>query len=83
VRRSPKDGASWNCTTSSVITASPDFTTGLALINRVGEIAEALGHHPEIQLGWGDVRVTFWTYRRGGLTASDFEFAQRIDQLHS
>jgi len=38
-----------------------DFMTALAFTNRVGEMAEQQGHHPDIHLAWGQVRVTTWT----------------------
>lgn len=59
----------------------PDFVTALALVNRIGEVAEAEGHHPEIQLGWGRVGVTIWTHAIDGLTESDFVLAAKIDWL--
>lgn len=57
----------------------PDFVRALAFVNRVGEIAEAEGHHPDIALGWGRVAVTTWTHKIDGLTESDFVLAARID----
>lgn len=59
----------------------PDFRQALAFTNRVGEIAEAEGHHPDILLGWGKVEITIWTHAAGGLTENDFILAARIDAL--
>jgi 4a-hydroxytetrahydrobiopterin dehydratase len=56
----------------------PDFRTALEFTNRVGEAAEELGHHPDIYLGWGEVRVSIWTHKVDGLTLSDFQLAERI-----
>ncbi|HXC53180.1 MAG TPA: 4a-hydroxytetrahydrobiopterin dehydratase [Candidatus Limnocylindrales bacterium] len=56
-----------------------DFRTALALVNRIGEIAEAEDHHPDIELGWGRVAVRLWTHTAGGLTENDFIVAARID----
>jgi len=56
-----------------------DFRTALAFTNRVGELAEVQGHHPDIQLSWGKVRLTVWTHKIDGLTESDFIFAARAD----
>jgi len=59
----------------------PDFATALAFTNRVGEIAEKEGHHPDIYLAWGKVRVTIWTHKIDGLTRSDFVLAAKIDRV--
>ena len=59
----------------------PDFRAALDFTNRVGEIAEAQGHHPDIYLAWGKVRVTIWTHKIDGLTKSDFVFAAKSDAV--
>lgn len=59
----------------------PDFASGLALVNRVGALAEDEGHHPDLLLAWGRVRITIYTHKAGGLTRSDFILAAKIDQL--
>lgn len=59
----------------------PDFVTALALVNRVGAIAEEEGHHPDLYLTWGKVRITIYTHKVDGLTRSDFILAAKIDQL--
>jgi 4a-hydroxytetrahydrobiopterin dehydratase len=59
----------------------PDFRTALSFTNRVGELAEEQGHHPDIYLAWGKVAVTTWTHKIDGLTESDFILAAKIDQL--
>jgi 4a-hydroxytetrahydrobiopterin dehydratase len=59
----------------------PDFAQALALTNRIGAVAEEEGHHPDIYLGWGKVRVTIWTHKIDGLTRSDFVLAAKIDRL--
>ena len=58
----------------------PDFVQALAFVNRVGAVAEAQGHHPDIALGWGKVTVTIWTHKIEGLTESDFILAAKTDQ---
>jgi 4a-hydroxytetrahydrobiopterin dehydratase len=58
----------------------PDFREALAFTNRVGELAEAQGHHPDIYLAWGKVRVTVWTHKIDGLTESDFVLAAKANQ---
>ncbi len=59
----------------------PDFVQALAFVNRVGEVAEQQGHHPDILLSWGKVEVTTWTHKIDGLTESDFILAAKIDEL--
>ena len=59
----------------------PDFKSALAFTNRVGNLAEEQGHHPDIFLAWGKVSVTIWTHKIDGLTESDFILAAKIDRL--
>jgi 4a-hydroxytetrahydrobiopterin dehydratase len=59
----------------------PDFKSALAFVNRVGEVAEEQGHHPDILLGWGKAEITTWTHAVDGLTESDFILAAKIDRL--
>lgn len=58
-----------------------DFADALAFTNLVGQLAESEGHHPDLHLCWGKVRVLIWTHKVGGLTESDFVLAAKIDQL--
>ena len=58
-----------------------DFAGALDFANRVGEIAEAEGHHPDLLVAWGRVEVTIWTHKVNGLTESDFILAAKIDRL--
>jgi len=57
----------------------PDFARALAFVDRVGALAEAEDHHPEILLGWGRVGILLWTHAAGGLTENDFVLAAKID----
>jgi 4a-hydroxytetrahydrobiopterin dehydratase len=57
-----------------------NFREALAFVNRVGELAEEQGHHPDICFGWGKVEVTIWTHKINGLTESDFILAAKIDE---
>jgi len=59
----------------------PDFASGLALVNRIGALAEAQDHHPELLLAWGRVEITLWTHSVGGLSRNDFILAAHIDRL--
>lgn len=55
-----------------------DFASALEYTNRVGMIAEQQGHHPDICLGWGYVRVSIHTHKIDGLTESDFVLAAKV-----
>lgn len=57
-----------------------DFAEALAFANRVGEIAEAERHHPDLHVAWGRLRVVVYTHKIGGLTESDFVLAAKIDR---
>jgi 4a-hydroxytetrahydrobiopterin dehydratase len=59
----------------------PDFRSALDFTVRLGEVAEAEGHHPDIYLAWGKVRVSIWTHKIDGLTESDFILAAKADRL--
>jgi len=59
----------------------PDFRTALDFTNRIGELAETQGHHPNIYLAWGLVRVELWTHKIMGLHQSDFILAAKIERL--
>jgi 4a-hydroxytetrahydrobiopterin dehydratase len=58
-----------------------DFRGALAFTNRVGELAEQQGHHPDLHLAWGRVRVVIWTHAIDGLTESDFVLAAKTEDL--
>ena len=58
-----------------------NFAEALDFVNRVGELAEAQGHHPDICFGWGKAEITIWTHKIDGLTESDFVLAAKIDKL--
>lgn len=58
-----------------------DFAEALDFVNRVGEIAEAANHHPDIDIRWNRVRLRLTTHSEGGLTEMDVAMAARIDGL--
>ncbi|HEX4073864.1 MAG TPA: 4a-hydroxytetrahydrobiopterin dehydratase [Candidatus Acidoferrales bacterium] len=58
-----------------------DFKQALAFVNKVGDLAEQQGHHPDILLTWGKAEITTWTHKINGLTESDFILAAKIDNL--
>lgn len=78
------DPSRWRIVTEHHIVRAykfPDFKSALAFVNKIGEVAESQGHHPDILLGWGKVEITIWTHAVDGLTESDFILAAKIDQL--
>ena len=58
-----------------------NFREAQEFVNRVGDLAEAQGHHPDICFGWGHCEIKIWTHKIDGLTESDFILAAKIDQL--
>ncbi|MFL6132263.1 MAG: 4a-hydroxytetrahydrobiopterin dehydratase [Nocardioidaceae bacterium] len=57
------------------------FPDGIALVQRVAEAAEAMNHHPDIDIRYTNVTFTLSTHSEGGLTSKDLELAGRIDSL--
>jgi 4a-hydroxytetrahydrobiopterin dehydratase len=57
-----------------------NFADALAFVNRIGAVAEAEDHHPDIALAWGKVGVELWTHAANGLTENDFIVAAKIDE---
>ncbi|PIE83206.1 MAG: pterin-4-alpha-carbinolamine dehydratase [Candidatus Contendobacter odensis] len=58
------------------------FATALAFVNRVGDLAEIEGHHPDISFGWGYANVQFYTHKIGGLHENDFIMAAKVQELY-
>ena len=59
----------------------PDFARALALVDRIGALAEREGHHPDIAFGWGYCRVSFQTHKIKGLHENDFIMAAKVNGL--
>jgi 4a-hydroxytetrahydrobiopterin dehydratase len=59
-----------------------NFREAQAFTNKVGDLAEAQNHHPDILLSWGKAKVTIWTHKIDGLTESDFIFAAKCDAIY-
>jgi 4a-hydroxytetrahydrobiopterin dehydratase len=59
----------------------PDFSGSLAFANRIGVLADEQGHHPDLLVSWGKLRIELWTHAIDGLTRSDFVLASKIDAL--
>ena len=60
-----------------------NFSEALTFTNKVGGIAEKEGHHPDIELGWGRVKIIIWTHKIDGLSESDFILAAKISDIGS
>jgi 4a-hydroxytetrahydrobiopterin dehydratase len=58
-----------------------NFREALDFVNKVGELAEEQGHHPDVGFGWGYAEVTVYTHKIDGLTESDFILAAKISEL--
>lgn len=59
------------------------FATALAFVNRVSDLAEAEGHHPDIAFGWGYASILFYTHKIGGLHENDFIMAAKVNDLYA
>ena len=59
----------------------PDFKTALQFVNKVGELAEQMNHHPDIELGWGRVKVSLTSHDEGKVTDKDRQLADKIDGI--
>lgn len=58
-----------------------NFKGALDFVNRVGEVAESEGHHPDVSFGWGYAEMKIYTHAIDGLSESDFILAAKIDAL--
>lgn len=58
-----------------------NFREALDFVNKVAELAESQGHHPDIFLAWGRVKLTIYTHKIGGLHENDFILAAKVDRL--
>jgi 4a-hydroxytetrahydrobiopterin dehydratase len=58
-----------------------DFKQALDFTNKVGALAESEGHHPDIELSWGKVKIKLFTHAVDGLSENDFILAAKIDQI--
>ena len=60
-----------------------NFMTALAFVNRIGELSESEGHHPDISFGWGYCTVTLFTHKIKGLHENDFIMAAKFNGEYS
>ena len=59
----------------------PNFALAIWFVNRIGVLAEAEGHHPEITFTWGKAIVRWWSHDLGGITRDDFIMAAKTDAI--
>ena len=58
-----------------------DFVEAMKFVNRVADVAEREGHHPDIAIHWNKVDLTLWTHKIGGLHENDFIVAAKVNRL--
>ncbi|MAK19320.1 MAG: 4a-hydroxytetrahydrobiopterin dehydratase [Candidatus Pelagibacter sp.] len=58
-----------------------DFLKSQKFVNKVGDVAESEGHHPDISFGWGYAKIKIFTHAIKGLHESDFVLAAKIDRI--
>ena len=58
-----------------------DFIQAMKFVNKVAEVAEEQGHHPDIHIHWNKVELVLWTHSIGGLHENDFVMAARLERL--
>jgi len=61
--------------------SAPDFLRGIRWVVAVAEVAEAMNHHPDIDIRWTTVTLRLSTHSAGGVTANDVDLARRIEQV--
>ncbi|MCX7998156.1 MAG: 4a-hydroxytetrahydrobiopterin dehydratase [Leptospiraceae bacterium] len=59
----------------------PSYKAGLDFVNKVGELAEEMDHHPDIYLGYRKANLEIMTHSAGGITDLDFKFAKRVEEI--
>ena len=58
-----------------------DFVKAIAFVDRIADVAESEGHHPDIFIRYNKVEITLWTHAIGGLSENDFIVAAKIEQM--
>jgi 4a-hydroxytetrahydrobiopterin dehydratase len=58
-----------------------DFVEAMRFVNRVADLAEQQGHHPDFAIHWNKVDLTLWTHKIGGLHENDFILAAKVNRL--
>lgn len=75
--------AAWSCTGDEIRRTFQlgSFPAAIAFVTHVGFLAEAAGHHPDVDIRWRKVTLALTTHDAGGLTHKDFDLAAQIDEL--
>lgn len=60
-----------------------NFVQAVEFVNALTQVAEQEGHHPDLYVRWGEVRVYLWTHKIDGLTESDFFMAAKVDRVYT
>ena len=60
-----------------------NFVQAVDFVNQITPVAEEQGHHPDLYVRWGEVRVYLWTHAIDGLSESDFVMAAKIDRVYA
>ncbi len=78
---SADDGPRWHLIGGKLVktVACRDFAGALAYVSRVGELAEAANHHPDIDIRYNRVTLALVTHDAGGITRLDFDLARQVD----
>ena len=58
-----------------------DFREAMGFVNKIAEVAESEGHHPDIMIHYSQVNIELWTHAINGLSENDFIIAAKIDEL--
>ncbi|HVA03529.1 MAG TPA: 4a-hydroxytetrahydrobiopterin dehydratase [Acidimicrobiales bacterium] len=77
------DGMDWGRHGDEIVKTrrGKDFVDSLSFVNAVGELAQEMDHHPDIDIRWNTVTLRLTTHSDGGLTHLDLDLARRIDAL--
>jgi 4a-hydroxytetrahydrobiopterin dehydratase len=58
-----------------------DFVSALDFVNKVSELAEKVGHHPDITFGWGYAHISIYTHDQAKITYKDYDLSEKIDSI--
>jgi 4a-hydroxytetrahydrobiopterin dehydratase len=58
-----------------------DFVENIKFVNKVADLAESEGHHPDLEISYSRLKITLWTHAIGGLSVNDFILASKIEAL--
>jgi len=70
-----------DCKKISIVCILPDFVTAMQFVNKIADIAESLGHHPDITIQYSRVELNVWTHSIKGLSENDFILAAKINEI--